>query len=200
MSDWTRPHRGPLPGEAWAKRKALLAKRTLEFIGGFPNGCTKDDFYAAGLKPAGIDRLLKLRQIIGVQIREPDRGPRAYHWLWKINRKPDRRQGDSEMTGAQLIAQERQRQIEEEGFCKDHDCDHEPEHLALAGRAYAYLASFGNIDPATTEITAKDCDWPWHETWFKPKGQLSNMVRAGALIAAAIDRLQAKMPEGLFPR
>jgi hypothetical protein len=88
MTDWTKPHKGPLPGERWDKRRALATKKTLEFIGQFPNGCTKYDFYAAGVRPVGIDRLHKLKQIVGTQIKEPERGPRAYHWLWKINHKP----------------------------------------------------------------------------------------------------------------
>ena len=32
--------------------------------------------------------------------------------------------------------------------------------------------------------------WPWAQDFWKPKDQLRNLVRAGALIAAAIDRLQ----------
>jgi hypothetical protein len=33
--------------------------------------------------------------------------------------------------------------------------------------------------------------WPWSFEWWKPKDRIRNLVRAGALIAAEIDRLQA---------
>ena len=32
--------------------------------------------------------------------------------------------------------------------------------------------------------------WPWSGGFFKPKNVMKDLIRAGALIAAAIDRLQ----------
>lgn len=34
--------------------------------------------------------------------------------------------------------------------------------------------------------------WPWAVRWWKPKDPIRDLVRAGALIAAEIDRLQRK--------
>lgn len=84
------------------------------------------------------------------------------------------------VTGVELIAKERQRQIEEEGFTAGHD-DNYPSN-ALAYAALCYLVP----DAPETVMTW----WPWSWDWWKPRDRLSNLVRAGALIAAEIDRLK----------
>lgn len=71
----------------WHKNRTLRIKKTLDFISKFPNGATAMDFEDFGLTPYGIERLMKLGQVIATQVREPERGPRCYHWLWKLNRK-----------------------------------------------------------------------------------------------------------------
>ena len=85
-------------------------------------------------------------------------------------------------TGVALIAAERQRQIEVEGWTPEHDKQHMGEELALAGAAYALLA-------AGMKTTARWL-WPWDEDSWKPKrNRRSNLIRAGALIAAELDRI-----------
>lgn len=94
-------------------------------------------------------------------------------------------EGEVQVDGVGLIAAERQRQIEHEGWSKDHDADdHDTGELGLAAAAYALEA----VRPARELNRAI---WPWDETWWKPKDPIRNLVRAGALIAAEIDRLQA---------
>lgn len=85
--------------------------------------------------------------------------------------------------GADLIREERRRQIEQEGYDAMHDRHHTPEVLAEAATAYALHG-----DPRL-RIDAH-MFWPWSDEFWKPKDKLRNLVRAGALIAAAIDRLQ----------
>lgn len=92
------------------------------------------------------------------------------------------------MSGIDLIAAERQRQIEQEGWHEGHDDEHDNGSLAGAAAAYALCAqeqALGEAGP----FAPPDC-WVWHLSWWKPKDQLRNLVRAGALIAAEIDRLQ----------
>jgi hypothetical protein len=81
------------------------------------------------------------------------------------------------LDGASLIAAERQRQIEVEGYGPEHDEDHAGE-LATAGAAYA--TDDRNL-------------WPWSEGAWKPTpgDPVRQLVKAGALIAAAIDALEA---------
>lgn len=67
----------------WHKRQCLEAQATLRFICAHPEGVTVDDMKAAGVRPAAIDRLQRLKLIHGTQIRHPEIGPRNFHWLWK---------------------------------------------------------------------------------------------------------------------
>ena len=89
-------------------------------------------------------------------------------------------------TGVELIAEERKRQIEVEGWSNEHDKAHFPDNLALAGVCYAlpsYMRKYENGKPFF---------WPFDEEWWKPSqdNRLKELVKAGALIAAEIDRLQ----------
>ena len=92
-------------------------------------------------------------------------------------------------TGAQLIADERRRQIDQEGWTAEHDKQHESMDLAAAGVCYA-LQAIQPVDYADPDNPETPDGWPWAECWWKPKDELKDLVRAGALLAAAIDRLQ----------
>lgn len=90
------------------------------------------------------------------------------------------------MTGAELIAAERQRQIEQEGWTPEHDDKHATGALKKA--AYAYLA-YGEC-PRYPTGSPPAC-WPWSAEWWKPSyDPARNLVKVGALIAAEIDRLK----------
>ena len=104
------------------------------------------------------------------------------------------------MTGAEMIAEERQRQLSAEGWTANHDSDHVSGELAIAAACYARIAALQaehnwrrGVDLDSIGRPMKMCptDWPWDEEWWKPKGAVSNLVRAGALIAAEIDRIYA---------
>lgn len=84
-------------------------------------------------------------------------------------------------TGIELITEERARQISEEGWTPKHDDQHDGGEMACAAACYAISAS-GGIERSGL--------WPWGRVWWKPKNQVRDLVRAGALIAAEIDRLQ----------
>ena len=97
------------------------------------------------------------------------------------------------MSGADLIAEERQRQMTAEGWTAEHDDDHRHYELAKAGATYALYAGMG---PWLQEIAP--LTWPWEREWFKlsrDRDRIRDFVRAGALIAAEIDRLQRLQPQ-----
>lgn len=89
--------------------------------------------------------------------------------------------------GADLIREERRRQIEQEGYDGMHDRHHTPQVLCRAAVGYAL-----HEDPSKLVSDSAANLWPWNKDFWKPKDQLRNLVRAGALIAAAIDRLQVE--------
>lgn len=92
------------------------------------------------------------------------------------------------MTGAELIAAERQRQIDEEGWTPEHDKQHWMEELAVAASIYAMPERLRKLD-----WTGLPVRWPWKAEWFKPtpKDRVRELAKAGALIAAEMDRILA---------
>ena len=99
-----------------------------------------------------------------------------------------RMSGDQE--GADMIAAERSRQQLQEGFDHEHDDKHIFGEIAHAGSAYAETAAlqsqYNSVPPCFIPKW-----WPWERKWWKPSpNPVRNLVRAGALIAAEIDRLQ----------
>jgi hypothetical protein len=101
--------------------------------------------------------------------------------------------------GADLIAAERRRQVEAEGWTPEHDDEHDDSALLNAARSYELCAAFQLLqhDPEHAEsvLVRRAMDvppiWPWHPSWWKPSDDpVRNLVKAGALIAAEIDRIQ----------
>lgn len=145
---------------------------------------------------------------------------------------------DNISPGVGLIAAERARQIDAEGYSPEHDDGH-PQELANAAACYLhagcsmmahpsslestrrYIERDGD-DPAADEIFQQMVadpigshfgrrpdggvktphgawnDWPWEDAAWKPVDDpIRNLVKAGALIAAEIDRLlRAQDAEG----
>lgn len=93
--------------------------------------------------------------------------------------------------GVALIASERRRQIESEGWTPSHDDEHALNELATAAACYAAPDTCGYVDDGGTRPRmAILAHWPWSSHWWKPGGRLRELAKAGALIAAEIDRLQ----------
>ena len=100
-------------------------------------------------------------------------------------------------SGIELIAAERERQITAEGWSAAHDDEHIGGDLADAASCYAHLAAVEARGPLTEEHKERvleglgDLFWPWEDEDFRPMGgNVRNLVKAGALIAAEIDRVQ----------
>ena len=101
------------------------------------------------------------------------------------------------MTGIELIAKERERQIEQEDYTSLHDDKHRKFELTLA--AMSYCDACANRDPLAKRISDSrpTSDWPWDVDDWKPSDNvIRNLVKAGALIAAEIDRLQRRKDRG----
>ena len=92
------------------------------------------------------------------------------------------------MDGAELIADERQRQVDAEGWQAEHDDRHVTGELRDA--AISYLQACDDVWPHDLLPDP----WPWDEVWWKPTydDPIRMLVKAGALIAAEIDRLQRR--------
>jgi hypothetical protein len=116
--------------------------------------------------------------------------------------------------GVALIAAERARQVSAEGWTTEHDDAHRDQSMALAGAIYAW--------PGQRPLEVKTA-WPWARRWFKPtmpeaepsrcgcrsvgecnhwgiptraaiaRARIHDLAKAGALIAAEIDRLHRSL-------
>lgn len=99
-------------------------------------------------------------------------------------------------TGIELIAEERRRQIEEEGYSIENDQKHEDGELADAAALYA-------LSDDTMDFIDQNWGndmylhlWPFDLKYLKKSNsggiheRSKDLIRAGALIAAELDRLQ----------
>lgn len=92
------------------------------------------------------------------------------------------------MSGAELITRERYRQIGEEGYNAEHDERLEAGALAMAAAVYIMGACAGLQEGKGMPGETMIC-WPFEAAAYNPKDPLRDLVRAGALIAAEIDRM-----------
>lgn len=89
------------------------------------------------------------------------------------------------------VMAERRRQVETEGWTPQHDDQHPNGHLALAGACYAFSVAY----PDPEGDSRPPFGWPWAEEWWKPTDVRRDLVKAGALILAEIERLdRAALP------
>ena len=96
----------------------------------------------------------------------------------------------SENPGIAGIIAERARQISVEGFTREHDDCHRGGALALAASCYARNAGLSDFQRdclKTARITPPN--WPWAAAWWKPRDRRTDLIRAGALLVAELERL-----------
>lgn len=84
------------------------------------------------------------------------------------------------MRAALDVLLERHRQIDVEGWTPEHDDEHDGGEMAWAAACYI---------TATPEGFSDYLQWPWSAEWWKPRDRRRNLVRAGALLLAEIERL-----------
>lgn len=89
-----------------------------------------------------------------------------------------------------LIAAERHRQVSEEGWSPEHDDQRTENELALAAACYSIPPVPGC--GCATRMKYIPGLWPFDMAWRNPNpdDRIRELVKAGALIAAEIDRLQ----------
>lgn len=101
------------------------------------------------------------------------------------------------MTGIELIAAERRRQIETKGYTPQHDDAHTGSELAQAAACYAQIETMLIRDYSDLNLINDwaRANWPWDESTLKVnRDPVRMLVKAGALIIAEIDRLQRINP------
>lgn len=111
------------------------------------------------------------------------------------------------LSGAERIVAERQRQIDVKGFSLEHDATHSTVQFIAAALTYLTQADFQVRYPHVPydpQMALKILDehgfpssvWPWaDEDWKASPDPVRNLEKAGALVAAAIDRIQSSSKE-----
>ncbi len=104
-------------------------------------------------------------------------------------------------TGIERITKERYRQISEEGFDKEHDANEKFNNLIKAVLYYTeasvFAYEYGDKNPEYVvdlmkqqELFKNTFPFEWNKKWCKPSAEpIRNLEKAGALIAAAIDKI-----------
>lgn len=83
-------------------------------------------------------------------------------------------------TGIELIIDERRKQINRHGYTMYHDAGYEKNELLFGALAYIKTALYGS------EMGLES--WPFEAQYFHDDGYLESLKKAGAFIAAEIDR------------
>lgn len=81
------------------------------------------------------------------------------------------------------VLAERARQIEAEGWSPEHDDEQRIGELAAAAACYCHP------EPCMDDTKGVPFSWPWQRRWWKPTTRRRDLVKAGALILAEIERL-----------
>ena len=108
--------------------------------------------------------------------------------LSAIQPDPEAHQADLS-TAARDVLAERARQISAEGWTPEHDDQHVDGEMAQASGCYALNAAGWKTE------ALRGC-WPikWMAAWFKPTTPRRDLVKAGALIIAEIERQDRATP------
>lgn len=89
--------------------------------------------------------------------------------------------------GIERIAKERQRQIDEEGWTPGHDDEHQNNQMPLAAICYVKSALGW---PSASKLWPPSWSWKW---WTPGPDPIRDLEKAGALIAAEIDRREREI-------
>lgn len=92
---------------------------------------------------------------------------------------PETNQGLDWKSGIDLITKERSEQIEKHGFDTEHDKQHSYMQLVDAAKAYMYRDRYS---------------WPFTDRFKSDGSDEKNFAKAGAFLAAAIDRITGYCP------
>lgn len=88
------------------------------------------------------------------------------------------------------VLAERRRQVEVEGWTPKHDDTHGKGELLLAAKAYFAHATDRALCLRNGDYAGIPFGWPWDKKWWKPKTPRHDLVRAGALALAEIERIK----------
>lgn len=163
--------------------QAILSDPTNPAIN--PSGASGRALLKSALNAAGIDA--KANTTDRKLVEEIEATAQGQELMKRLGITDLSRSGTFTPSGVGLIAEERVRQILVKGYNRRHDEHHPVYHFI--GAACALLGAPADHLKSPIEVARKDPD--------SGVFQLEDLVKAGALIAAAIDRIQNVDKDGL---
>ncbi|MGN8310056.1 hypothetical protein [Pseudomonas protegens] len=125
--------------------------------------------------------------------KEHDRAVRTHH-LHIAALLPETAMGTTTQAALDVLT-ERQRQIRGEGRTLAQDDHYQGGQLARAAACYALAGSATPTDQSAALLVS--LTWPWESTWWKPTTSRRDLIKAGALILAEIERIDRSAPTGV---
>lgn len=112
----------------------------------------------------------------------------VYAYLYKISEK-EKKEVPVEKSAIELVKEERERQIKEEGFGPEHDDKWVNGELANAASCYAMTDDAIN---GLKRLSGVPMHWPFDNSWWKrsPDDRIRDLVKSAALAIAEIERLR----------
>jgi len=164
------------------RKTAMHAKTTDDW------GCDADNFH----DKATPDVVLVLLDELEAAKQDAARWFRSFEKAVSVGARHEERIAELEALAfnpALLdVISERQRQMSIEGWTSEHDDAYQNSELADAAACYAINAhNQGFSTPA---------HWPWAPYWWKQSGPRRDLVKAGALILAEIERIDRAAGKG----
>ncbi|KVD71841.1 hypothetical protein WI89_01050 [Burkholderia ubonensis] len=106
--------------------------------------------------------------------------------LWDALLAPTQQPSGEVTDAARDVLAERRRHVEAEGWTPERDDEHSNGELARAAACYAHAAG------SWMGQHRMPAEWPWEREWWKPSTPRRDLVKAGALILAEIERLDRR--------
>ncbi|SXF83152.1 hypothetical protein [Klebsiella variicola] len=110
----------------------------------------------------------------------------------ELNRRIAELESPTITTAAADVLAERQRQVTAEGWTPERDDEYTDGELPRAASCYALMAWRENClsdGEYAASQKALPYYWPWEPAWWKPTTPRRDLVKAGALILAEIERI-----------
>ncbi|WP_232446719.1 hypothetical protein [Burkholderia ubonensis] len=154
---------------------AYVAKRLSEVLASIYTTLIGDDQADADESLNAIERVERAAQVLRLEVE-------LYRGQADAQEGPTDEQRVEMTDAARDVLAERRRHVEQEGWTPAQDDKYRDHELSCAAGCYAmYTLAYPAGDPPPA--------WPWAAEWWKPTTHRRNLVKAGGLILAAIERL-----------
>ena len=177
--------------EAWVITQICISKSTLEGLR------TSDGYRNSTLSGRDYNLMWNLWKAAGAELVEALEKAKGMETYWKtqcrgitdhceeLQARIAELESRTVTAAAADVLAERKRQVTTEGWTPEHDDQHVNFEMAIAGGLYAISA----VDSHHKLRNSAPSAWPWDRKWWKPDGPRRDLVKAGALILAEIERL-----------